>query len=147
MQRDARAASARPIAIHLAAHPRVERTAVVTVNAHVDAGFGEQSDGGERIDPGNRIEFGLRVCVGGGGFGDLNSTTAWLLIRASHTDDDALVQRDDGSWLVDAMMSFADAVGLRPDESEQDTRRFVVARFGRLPRVADRMETISRSSI
>lgn len=60
-------------------------------------------------------------------------------------NENAIVQREDGSWFVDAMMNFDDfakSVGLRSeDEGEHDTvAGFVVARLGRLPRVADRVE-------
>jgi putative hemolysin len=61
-------------------------------------------------------------------------------------DEDTLVRREDGSWLVDAMMNFADfaeSIGLRcDDDAEHDTvAGFVVAKLGRLPRVADRIES------
>jgi putative hemolysin len=59
-------------------------------------------------------------------------------------EDDPLVQREDGSWLVDAMMNFgdfADAVGLRIDEGGHDTvAGFVLAHLGRIPRIAERFE-------
>lgn len=74
-------------------------------------------------------------------------TVADLARRVLRLDEDApsLVRRDDGSWLVDAMMNFADfagEIGLRVDEAgEYDTvAGFVVARLGRIPQVADSFE-------
>lgn len=58
-------------------------------------------------------------------------------------DHDAIVQRADGSWLVDAMMNFhdfAEAVGLRGDEKHDTVAGFFLSRLGRIPRVADRIE-------
>ncbi|HYO78449.1 MAG TPA: hemolysin family protein [Thermoanaerobaculia bacterium] len=57
-------------------------------------------------------------------------------------DENAIVVREDGSWLVDAMMNFADfaeEIGFRPgDEDEPDTvAGFVLQHLGRLPRVAE----------
>jgi len=57
-------------------------------------------------------------------------------------DDEAIVVREDGSWLVDAMMNFddlCDRIGLRGEAGEYDTLGgFVIAHLGRLPKVADR---------
>lgn len=58
---------------------------------------------------------------------------------------DPIVRREDGSWLVDAMMNFddfADALRLRlPDDEEHDTvAGFVLSHLGRLPRPADRFD-------
>lgn len=91
-------------------------------------------------------EIGIVVDEYGGFEGIV--TVADLATRVLGLDEDAdtLVQREDGSWLVDAMMNFADfaeSVGLRcDDDTEHDTvAGFVVAKLGRLPRVADRIES------
>ena len=59
-------------------------------------------------------------------------------------DEETLVRRHDGSWLVDAMMNFddfAESVGLRAEEDQYDTvAGFVLGHLGRLPRVADHFE-------
>lgn len=92
-----------------------------------------------------KAEIGIVVDEYGGFEGIV--TVADLAMRVLGLDEDAqaLVRRDDGSWLVDAMMNFADfaeAIGFRvDDESEYDTvAGFVVARLGRVPRVADSFE-------
>jgi putative hemolysin len=92
-----------------------------------------------------KAELGIVVDVYGGHEGIV--TVADLAMRVLGVDEDeqALVRREDGSWLVDAMMNFADfaeKIGLRvDDETEHDTvAGFVLARLGRLPRVADRFE-------
>jgi len=59
--------------------------------------------------------------------------------------DPAVVQRDDGSWLIDGMVGIEevkDAIGLAhlPDEDEGDFHTlggFVMARVNRVPKVAD----------
>lgn len=59
-------------------------------------------------------------------------------------EDDTLVAREDGSWLVDAMMNFddfADTVGLRAGGAAHDTvAGFVLSRLDRMPRVADHFQ-------
>lgn len=59
-------------------------------------------------------------------------------------EDNTLVEREDGSWLVDAMMNFddfADRVGLRGGDHEYDTvAGFVLAHLEHFPRVADHFE-------
>ena len=58
-------------------------------------------------------------------------------------DEETLVQREDGSWLVDAMMNFddfAEAIGLRTDEEHETIAGFVLSRLGRLPKIADHIE-------
>lgn len=60
-------------------------------------------------------------------------------------EGDTLVVREDGSWLVDAMMNFddfAESVRLRAAPGEHDTvAGFVLGHLNRLPRVADHFET------
>jgi putative hemolysin len=62
-------------------------------------------------------------------------------------DEDSIVVREDGSWLVDAMMNFDDfaaAVGLQTgeDDDNYDTvAGFVLSRLGRIGRVGDRVES------
>lgn len=90
-----------------------------------------------------KTEIGIVVDEYGGFEGIV--TVADLATRILGLEEtDLLVQREDGSWLVDAMMNFddfADAVGLRIDEGEHDTvAGFVLAHLGRLPRIADRFE-------
>ena len=59
-------------------------------------------------------------------------------------EDDPLTVREDGSWLVDAMMNFDDfagRVGFRARGDEPDTvAGFVLAHLDRLPRPADRFD-------
>lgn len=61
-------------------------------------------------------------------------------------EEDTLVLREDGSWLVDAMMNFDDfvtSVGMRIDGSKYDTLAgFVLAHLERFPRVADHFEAV-----
>jgi putative hemolysin len=55
-----------------------------------------------------------------------------------------IVMREDGSWLVDAMMNFSDfaqAVRLIGEEEHDTVAGFVLAHLGRLPRVADHFTT------
>jgi putative hemolysin len=60
-------------------------------------------------------------------------------------EEQTIVAREDGSWLVDAMMNFDDftkSIGLRADGLEHDTvAGFVLAKMDRFPRVADQFET------
>jgi putative hemolysin len=67
-------------------------------------------------------------------------------IASPGTDTDpAVVQRDDGSWLIDGMVGIEevkDVIGLAqlPDEDEGDFHTlggFVMARVNRVPKVAD----------
>ena len=90
-------------------------------------------------------EIGIVVDEYGGFEGIVTIADLAMRVLRLDEDEDLLVQRDDGSWLVDAMMNFDDfarAVGLRvPDAGEHDTvAGFVLARLGRLPRVTDRIE-------
>jgi putative hemolysin len=88
-------------------------------------------------------EMGIVVDEYGGFEGVV--TVSDLAMRILGLDeDDALVVREDGSWLVDAMMNFDDfaaSVRLRVAGAEHDTvAGFVLAHLGRLPRVADHFE-------
>ncbi|HEX6097619.1 MAG TPA: hemolysin family protein [Thermoanaerobaculia bacterium] len=90
-------------------------------------------------------EIGIVVDEYGGFEGIVTVADLAMRVLGLDEDEDTLVQREDGSWLVDAMMNFADfadSVGLRcDDDAEHDTvAGFVVAKLGRLPRVADRIE-------
>ncbi|HEX7150190.1 MAG TPA: hemolysin family protein [Thermoanaerobaculia bacterium] len=73
-------------------------------------------------------------------------TVADLAMRVLGLEEEGeLVQREDGSWLVDAMMNFDDfakEVGLRihGDQEHDTVAGFVLSRLGRLPRVADRLD-------
>lgn len=90
-------------------------------------------------------QIGIVVDEYGGFEGIVTVTDLATRVLGLEEDEDTLVMRDDGSWLVDAMMNFQDfayAVGLRADDAdEHDTvAGFVLARLGRLARVADRIE-------
>lgn len=92
-----------------------------------------------------KAEIGIVVDEYGGFEGIVTVADLATRILGLDEDEEQLVRRDDGSWLADAMMNFADfaaAVGLRvPDADEHDTvAGFVLARLGRLPRVADHIE-------
>lgn len=91
-------------------------------------------------------EIGIVVDEYGGFEGIVTVSDLAMRVLGLDEDERALVQRDDGSWLVDAMMNFddfADAVGLRHGEDEHfDTvAGFVLHRLGRLGKVADRVES------
>lgn len=90
-------------------------------------------------------EIGIVVDEYGGFEGVVTVSDLAMRVLGLDEDEDMLVQREDGSWLVDAMMNFddfADAIGLRiSDAVEHDTvAGFVLARLGRLPRVADAID-------
>jgi putative hemolysin len=92
-----------------------------------------------------RAEIGIVVDEYGGFEGIVTVADLAMRVLGLDEDEDTLVRREDGSWLVDAMMNFADfaeSIGLRcEDDAEYDTvAGFVVAKLGRLPRVADRVE-------
>ncbi|HJQ36951.1 MAG TPA: hemolysin family protein [Thermoanaerobaculia bacterium] len=92
-----------------------------------------------------KAEIGFVVDEYGGFEGIVTVADLATRVLGLEEDGDTLVQRDDGSWLVDAMMNFDDfakAVGLRIEDEEHDTvAGFVMGKLGRLPRVADRVET------
>ncbi|MDP9194342.1 MAG: hemolysin family protein [Acidobacteriota bacterium] len=93
----------------------------------------------------HKAEIGIVVDEYGGLEGIVTVADLAMRVLGLDEDEQALVRRDDGSWLVDAMMNFADfaeEIGLRvEDEGEYDTvAGFVLARLGRLPRVADHTE-------
>lgn len=89
-------------------------------------------------------EIGIVVDEYGGLEGIVTVADLAMRVLGLAEDEDTLVRRDDGSWLVDAMMNFDDfagAIGLRAADVEHDTvAGFVLARLGRLPRVADHVE-------
>lgn len=92
-----------------------------------------------------KAEIGFVVDEYGGFEGVVTVSDLAMRVLGLEEDDDTLVQRADGSWLVDAMMNFADladSIGLRvPDADEHDTvAGFVLARLGRLPRVAEHLD-------
>lgn len=93
----------------------------------------------------HKAELGIVVDEYGGFEGIVTVADLATRILGLDEDEEQLVRREDGSWLADAMMNFADfatAVGLRvPDADEHDTvAGFVLARLGRLPRVTDHVE-------
>ena len=93
-----------------------------------------------------KAEIGIVVDAYGGFEGIVTVSDLAMRVLGLEVDDDTLVRRDDGSWLVDAMMNFddfAEAIGLRGyDVHEHDTvAGFVLSRIGRMPKVADRVES------
>lgn len=92
-----------------------------------------------------RAEIGIVVDEYGGFAGIVTVADLAMRVLGLDEDEQAIVQREDGSWLVDAMLNFADfakEIGLRAaDDAEHDTvAGFVVAHLDRLPRVADNFE-------
>lgn len=92
-----------------------------------------------------KAEIGIVVDEYGGFEGIVTVADLAMRVLGLDEDEQAVVQREDGSWLVDAMMNFADfaeELGLRVDDAaEHDTvAGFVVAHLDRLPRVADSFE-------
>ncbi len=90
-----------------------------------------------------KTEFGIVVDEYGGFEGIV--TVSDLAMRVLGLEENVtLVAREDGSWLVDAMMNFDDfasAVHLRLEHCEYDTvAGFVLAKLGRVPRVADHFQ-------
>ena len=93
-----------------------------------------------------QAEIGIVVDEYGGFEGIVTVADLAMRVLGLDEDEDTLVRREDGSWLVDAMMNFADfaeSIGLRcDDDAEHDTvAGFVLAHLDRLPRVADHFET------
>ena len=88
-----------------------------------------------------KTEMGIVVDEYGGFEGVVTVSDLATRVLGLDEEEDTLVVRDDGSWLVDAMMNFHDfagAIGLRVEEGEHDTvAGFVLAHLGRLPRVGD----------
>lgn len=80
-----------------------------------------------------------------GGFEGIVTVSDLAMRILGLEEDDAIVARDDGSWLVDATMNFddfAERVGLRVRDADYDTvAGFLMAHLDRLPRVADHFET------
>lgn len=79
-----------------------------------------------------------------GGFEGIITVTDLATRILGLDQEEMLVMREDGSWLVDAMMNFddfADAVRLIGEESHDTVAGFVLAHLGRLPRVADHFTT------
>lgn len=92
-----------------------------------------------------KAEIGIVVDEYGGFEGIVTVADLAMRVLGLDEDEDALVRREDGSWLADAMMNladFAEEIGLRvDDETEHDTvAGFVLAHLGRLPRVSDSFE-------
>jgi magnesium and cobalt exporter, CNNM family len=90
-------------------------------------------------------DIGIVVDEYGGVEGVVTVADLAMRVLGLDEDEDALVQREDGSWLVDAMMNFddfADAIGLRVSDATEHVTvaGFVLAHLGRLPRVADHVE-------
>ncbi|MGZ5444702.1 MAG: hemolysin family protein [Thermoanaerobaculia bacterium] len=94
---------------------------------------------------GRKMEMAIVVDEYGGFEGIVTVADLATRILGLEEDEHPIVQREDGSWLVDAMMSFDDfarEVGLRAREhGEYDTvAGFVLGNLGRLPRVAESFE-------
>jgi putative hemolysin len=92
-----------------------------------------------------KTDIGIVVDEYGGFEGVVTVADLATRILGLDEDEQALVRREDGSWLVDAMMNFADfaeKVGLRiDDDAEHDTiAGFVLGHLGRLPRVAEHFD-------
>lgn len=92
-----------------------------------------------------RADFGIVLDEYGGVEGVVTVTDLATRVLGLDYDEPQLVQREDGSWLVDAMMNFDDfagEIGLRVESAgEFDTLAgYVIVRLGRLPRVADHFE-------
>ncbi len=95
---------------------------------------------------GRKLEMGIVVDEYGGFEGVVTVADLATRILGLDEDEQEIVRREDGSWLVDAMMSFDDfarEIGLRVREpGEYDTvAGFVLGHIGRLPRVAESFET------
>jgi putative hemolysin len=89
-------------------------------------------------------EIGIVVDEYGGVEGIV--TVSDLAMRVLGIEEgELLVAREDGSWLVDAMMNlddFCERVGLRLLDAEPDTvAGYVLGHFDRMPRVADYFES------
>ena len=90
-------------------------------------------------------EIGIVVDEYGGFEGVVTVSDLATRILGLDEDEHAITRRDDGSWLVDAMMpfdDFTDEVGLRTTEEHDTVAGFVLARLGHLPRVAESFETL-----
>lgn len=91
-----------------------------------------------------KAEIGIVVDEYGGFEGIVTISDLAMRVLGLEEDAHELVLREDGSWLVDAMMNFHDfasSIGLRTGDEEHDTvAGFLLGRLGRLPRVADRIE-------
>lgn len=88
-----------------------------------------------------KTDIGIVVDEYGGFEGVVTASDLATRVLGLDEEEDTLVLREDGSWLVDAMMNFDDfagAIGLRVEEGEHGTvAGFVLAHLGRLPRVGD----------
>jgi putative hemolysin len=90
-------------------------------------------------------EIGIVVDEYGGFEGIVTVADLAMRVLGLEEDEDTIVRREDGSWLVDAMMNFddfADAVGMRTEDAiEHDTvAGFVLAHLAHMPRVGDRVD-------
>jgi putative hemolysin len=88
-------------------------------------------------------EIGIVVDEYGGFEGVVTVSDLATRILGLDEDEHPIVRRDDGSWLVDAMVPFdelAREVGLRTHEEHDTLAGFVLAHFGHLPRVAESFE-------
>lgn len=92
-----------------------------------------------------KTEIGIVVDEYGGFEGIITVANLAMRVLGLDEDEHTLVQRDDGSWLVDAMMNFDDfahSIGLRTGNEQHDTvAGFLLAKLGRMPRVADHIES------
>ncbi|MBI2214218.1 MAG: HlyC/CorC family transporter [Acidobacteria bacterium] len=94
---------------------------------------------------GQRAELGIVVDEYGGFQGIVTVADLATRVLGLEVDETLLVLREDGSWLVSAMMDFGELareIGLEVDESNANTTLagFVLATLGRLPDEADRFE-------
>jgi putative hemolysin len=90
-----------------------------------------------------RADFAIVIDEYGGVAGVV--TRADLAMTILGGDQDRLVQRADGSWLVDGMMKFDEFVEEVPlqgvDDNEYETvAGFALAQFGRVPHAGDHFE-------
>ncbi len=79
---------------------------------------------------------------------DVFAAVVGRVASQSETQDDAVVRREDGSWLIDASLGTDDlrellGVGELPQEAEHEFRTaagMLMTRFGRIPKVAEYFE-------
>ena len=92
-----------------------------------------------------RADIGIVVDEYGGFEGLVTIADLATRVLGLDYDEPQITEREDGSWLVDAMMDFhdfAEEIGFRhaPEGDYETVAGFVISRLGRLPRVADHLE-------
>lgn len=92
-----------------------------------------------------KAEIGIVVDEYGGFEGIVTVADLAMRVLGLDEDEQEIIRREDGSWLVDAMMNFPDfaaKIGLRVDDVAFDTvAGFVLVHLSGMPRVADSFET------